>query len=148
MPPLGTFDLWGHLTLPGLLSICHKRRKVLFLLKKSSLQPPEFIVRADPAARRLKRSRDPEALFHILTRVRVTLGTCLNALLFAAFYDLIPAPVLRLAAGTGNLFIRHDMVPIADLRPQLCGVLQFLFRFFIWMQYISRTRRAVISACS
>ena len=88
-----------------------------------------------------------EALLDVFTRIRVTLGTCPNALIFTALHYMVTAPILRLAAVTGNFFVRNDVIPIADLRPQLRGVMQFLFCFFIWMQYISRARRAVISAC-
>ena len=141
------FDLWGRLTpLPPLLMCC-KRRQVLFLLEKSPLQPPEFLVRADPSAHRFKRFCDLEALLDVFTRIRVTLGTCPNALIFTALHYTVTAPILRLAAVTGNFFVRNDVIPIADLRPQLCGAAQFLFCFLKRMQHVSRARRAVISAC-
>ena len=105
----------------------------------------KFFIRTYFAAFRDKRPCNLEALFHVVARVFPAISTCLNASVHAAFNNAVSAPVFRLTPRTGNLFIRHEMIPIPDLHPQLCSVPKFFFRLFIWMRNIPWTGSTIIS---
>ena len=105
-----------------------------------------FFLCTDFAAFRHKRSCNLKALFHSVARKFFAIGTCFNAFVRAACNNAVSAPVFRLTSRTGNFFVRHDMIPISDLHPQLCSVTEFFVCLFIWMRNIPWAGSTIISA--
>ena len=58
-----------------------------------------------------------ETLFHIVARVFTAISTCFDTLVHTTFNNAVSAPVFRLTTSTGNLFLRHEMVPISYFHP-------------------------------
>ena len=93
-----------------------------------------------------KRPCDFETLFHIVARVFPAISACFNTSVGTAFDNAVSAPVFRLTTRTGNLFIRHEMIPIPDLHPQLGSMAEFFVCLFIWMCNIPWAGSTIISA--
>jgi len=86
-----------------------------------------------------------ETLFHIVARIFTAISACINTSICTALNNAVSAPVFRLTTCTGNLFIRHEMIPIPDLHPQLCSVAEFFVCLFIWMCNIPWAGSTIIS---
>lgn len=93
-----------------------------------------------------KRPCDFETLFHIVTRVFPAISAGFNTSVGTTFDNAVSAPVFRLTTRTGNLFIRHEMIPIPDLHPQLGSVAEFFVCLLIWMCNIPWAGSTIISA--
>lgn|GEM_PF-3969110 len=93
-----------------------------------------------------KRPCNFETLFHIVARVFSAISAGFNTSVGTAFDNAVSASVFRLTARTGNLLIRHEMIPIPNLHPQLGSVAEFFVCLFIWMCNIPWAGSTIISA--